>query len=701
MPITRLAGRFLPFAALIGSVPAYAQQPAPETGDSPPPEPTEVPGAQGGAIYTPEDFTRFAPRNALDMIRQVPGFQLRFDDGARGFGQASENVVLNGKRFSSKSDGLESRLSRIPSSSVIRIEIVDGASLDIPGLFGQAANIIVKDTGSISGSFAWRGEARPHYAHPRFTNGEVSVKGSKGPVDFTVALTNEAYRGAAGGPTTIFGPDGSLLEQRRSKLTSDGDFPKLSANFAVDGPGTSLGNLNLSYRRSIERYDDEDRRRREGQADLLRSIRSPFDGYDYEIGGDYEFALGPGRLKLIGLERFEHGRFRETAVFTRADGSTTFGDRYRERVDSGERIARGEYSWKMLNGEWQAALEGAFNRLDKDATLATLTPGGEFEPVPFPGGDGRVREDRYEASLSYSTSLTPKLQLQLIARGEYSRITSQTASGSLTRSFQRPKGTLSLAWAPRKGLDISLNVQRKVGQLEFGDFLAEVFLEQGNANASNANLVPSQSWETEFAIKRDFGRWGTTNLRLFDRRFEDFIDVVPLPGGVEGRGNIDRAHRYGFEWTNTFKLEPLRIPGGRLDTNLILQNSNLIDPLDGRRRQLSSLLLREWSFTFRHDVPGSDWAWGFGANSQRFSKYYRLREVGRDYEGPIFGNLFIEHKDVMGMTVKATASNLTNARQRLIRTVYSGLRDRSAPLFFEDRDRLIGPIFKLTVSGNF
>lgn len=700
MPIARTTGHILGIAALISGAPAFAQEQV-ETGDSPPPSPTEVPGAQGGAIYTPEDFARFAPRNALDMIRQVPGFQLRFDDGARGFGQASENVVLNGKRFSSKSDGLESRLSRIPASSVIRIEIVDGASLDIPGLFGQAANIIVKDLDTLSGSFAWRGEARAHYAQPRFTNGEVSVKGAKGPVAYTLALVNEANRGAAGGPTTIYGPDGLLLEQRRTVLTSNSDYPKISANFAVDGPGTSLGNLNLSYRRSIERYDDNDVRRRAGEADLARSIHSPFDGYDYEIGGDYEFALGPGRLKLIGLERFEHGGFSDTAIFTRADGTLPYGDRYRERFDSGERIARGEYNWKMLRGEWQAALEGAFNRLDKDATLATLGPGGDFDPVPFPGGDGKVRENRYEASLSYATALTPKLQLQLIGRGEYSRITSVTASGSLTRSFQRPKGTVSLAWAPRKGLDLSLNIQRKVGQLEFSDFLAEVFLEQGNANASNANLVPSQSWETELAIKKDLGRWGTTNLRMFDRRFEDYIDIVPLPGGGEGLGNIDRAHRYGFEWTSTFKLEPLRIQGGRLDTNVILQTSHLTDPLDGQRRQLSSLLLRELKFTFRLDVPRSNWAWGFGAESQRFSRYYRLREVGRDYEGPIFAHAFIEHKDVLGMTVKATASNLFDARQRLIRTVYTGLRDRSAPLFIEDRDRLIGPIFKLSVTGNF
>lgn len=33
----------------------------------------------GVRTFTPEDFTRFAPRNALDMLNQVPGFRLSGD----------------------------------------------------------------------------------------------------------------------------------------------------------------------------------------------------------------------------------------------------------------------------------------------------------------------------------------------------------------------------------------------------------------------------------------------------------------------------------------------------------------------------------------------------------------------------------------------------------------------------------------------
>ncbi|HAU21737.1 MAG TPA: hypothetical protein DCS24_03925 [Erythrobacter sp.] len=80
-------------------------------------------------IFTPADFVQFTPRNAFDMLEQVPGLQIkRGDDVARGLGQADENVLINGRRLSSKSDGVREQLGRIPAGNVLRIEIVEGAT---------------------------------------------------------------------------------------------------------------------------------------------------------------------------------------------------------------------------------------------------------------------------------------------------------------------------------------------------------------------------------------------------------------------------------------------------------------------------------------------------------------------------------------------------------------------------------------------
>jgi len=685
--------------------PAWATDVVPkDTGDAAAPAAREEAGANGRAIYRPGDFERFAPRNALDMLRNVPGFVIRAPDNGRGLGQASENVLVNGKRMASKSDSLEDRLSRVPAANVVRIEIVDGAALDVPGLSGQVANIVTQDNGHITGQFNWHSQFRAHYAHPGFAGGDASIKGSSGAIAYTLALSNEQSRGAAGGPTTITGADGALLERRSAVLTSDADRPKVAASLTFDGPGSSTGTFNASYRRQWQRYDDGEVRLPVNGPGLQRGIRMRDRSRDYEIGGDFDFAFGPGRMKLIVLARGETEHYRERVVFFHADGSADTGQLYTKTARTSERIARAEYSLKSGRSDWQLAVEGAFNRLDKTSGLFDLDPAGQFVAVPFPGGVGGVREERYEASLSWGRPLAPDVTVQAVLAAEVSTIRQTRAEAGFTpiaRTFRRPKGSLSLAWKPTSGLDLSLNLARKVGQLDFEDFLASADLERTNQNAANLELVPAQSWEAELVANKDLGAWGSTNLRLFHRRFEDYVDLVPLPGGVEGTGNLPRVQSSGVQWTSTFRLEPIGIRGVKIDATVIVRTSSLRDPLTGRKRQIAGYGTREYDLEFRHDVPGSNWAWGGAFYWNRYEPYYRINEVGRDYEGPLFGNLFIENKDVMGLTVKFLAGNLYNGRQRLIRTVYAGPRDVSPELFHENRDRLIGPIFHVYVSGNF
>src|SRR5262245_50219314 len=91
-----------------------------------------APAADAASLrtYTAEDFKRFAPVNALDMLEQVPGFVIRNAVVERGLGQATGNVLINGQRLSAKSTDVLGQLSRIPAGNVVRIEIVDGATLD-------------------------------------------------------------------------------------------------------------------------------------------------------------------------------------------------------------------------------------------------------------------------------------------------------------------------------------------------------------------------------------------------------------------------------------------------------------------------------------------------------------------------------------------------------------------------------------------
>lgn len=679
------------------SAPGLAQE-APATGDAPPPTETPAETVDGPRTYTPADFTRFAPKSALDMLRNVPGFSIREASQERGLGAATGNVLINGQRISGKSNDVITELSRIPANNVVSIEIRDAATLDVPGLSGQVANVIVK-AGGMSGQFAWRPEIRQRNTDPLLTRGDVSVSGKKGKVEYTLGLRNDSFRAGANGRTNIFRENGERIEARNDVWTATGENPRASLRLAWDGPGSSVANFNGSIQRFYYDYDEIGERIAPGLADRIRRVANDENSRSYELGGDYEFALAGGRMKFIGLERKGHTPFGQDVRTEFADESPDTGNRFAQVADTHERIGRGEYRWKWSKTDLQLSGEAAFNSLDNVSRLFLLRANGDYEEIALPGGTATVKEDRYEAMATIGHPLSSKLQVQLSAGGEYSNLR-QIGAGGLSRTFWRPKGVFTAAWKASPRLDLNFKLQRRVGQLNFGDFLQTVNLTDNRENAGNVDLVPQQSWEADLEATRNLGRYGSTTVRLYGRLYEDVIDIIPIGLTGESPGNVDKAHAYGVEWKATFNFDPMGWKGAKLDARAQINETELKDPLTGEKRRVSNSLMHFFDISLRHDIPDSDWAWGANVNHQLSARNVRLTEIGRAWEGPYWGSLYAEHKDVFGLTVRATIGNLVGARSMWDRVVYQGRR--TGPIaFIEKRDRLIGPILSFQVRGKF
>ncbi len=687
-------------AFFLASTAAFAQDttPAPASAPAASADITGAP-ATNHVIYPPDYFARYSPKNALDMLNQVPGFSISGGDQGRGLGEANVNVLINGERLALKSESIFDRLQKISADNVERIEIVDGASLKIPGLSGQVANVITK-AGGISGQFEWDTRFRPGYVSPSWLGGNVSVSGSTKRLEYTLALANDFGTGAIKGPTLITDANGTLTERRRIHQSNHFNGPKVSGSLKWDGPGSSVAHFNAQYQQTYFNSNDFEDRTRPGGLDRRYEYTPRERDRSYEIGGDFEFALGSGRLKLIGLDRYDHERYHEDVVFIYADGSPNTGGRYASASTNREHVGRAEYNWKMLGGDWQLSGEAAYNRYHGVAQLFDLQPTGALSEIPFPAGTGGVKEDRYESILTHSRQLAGNLSLQMGGGVEYSTL-SQTGATGLTRTFWRPKGSASLAWTPEKGLDISFKVARVVGQLSFGDFLARVDLDQGNGSAGNVNLVPPQSWELNLETKKTLGPWGTSTIKLYGKRYQDYIEWIPLSGGVESRGNIDKATIYSVNWVSTINLDPLGWKGAKIDGDLTWEHSSLRDPLTGETHQFSNQRNRIANVSLRDDIPNTSWAWGAGVQYAHVLPYYRMFEVGTNYEGPAYTFAFVENKDVFGLDVKAQVFNLTNGRHIFRRTVYDGFRDTSPVLFREDGDQAVGLIYMISVKGKF
>ena len=236
------------------------------------------------------------------------------------------------------------------------------------------------------------------------------------------------------------------------------------------------------------------------------------DGFYYDVNADYEFKLGPGRLKLIGLRHLDHEPLIETQIDSFSDGSPSTGTMFTRDSHIGETIGRAEYGWKTGKNDWQVTFERAYNSLDQK--------GGLFDARSQRRSSSRSTSPRAPATsprsatkrmTTLSRPLLEHFDLQVAAGGEISRL-DRVDDDQDARSFLRPKGSINLGWRPAKDWDASLKLRRRVGQISFYDFLAQPKLSDDRENAGNPDLVPPQSWEFETEIGHELGKWGKTRL---------------------------------------------------------------------------------------------------------------------------------------------------------------------------------------------
>ncbi|WIO74112.1 hypothetical protein QP938_12525 [Porticoccaceae bacterium LTM1] len=664
--------------------------------------PSEI-GTNGDeiVIHLPSDFDRYSPRTALDMVQQVPGFSIKNrNSNQRGLGQASGNVLINGKRITSKDDSVTDILKRISASGVVQLEVFDGAISSVPGLSGQVVSVVLAEDG-FSGTFNWA----PRFDRgddPMLTEGEVSLKGNKGRLGYNLGLVSTGYKRGRTGVERVYNGAGERLEHRDINTYYYHTDPTLAAGLSFEGDAGSVLTITSKYRRRFVDDEEEYQSYRPTVKDdlfLKRSFTSSERERSGELGVDFEMGIGSGRLKLISLYRFEHSPYENRRVTEYADLTPTVQTHYHKVQDEAEKIVRGEYSWTA--GEihsWQLSSEVAFNSLDAAATLENIAPDGDVSVVELPHANSSVEEQRREANISYGRPFTNTLSMQLSLGVEYSQI-SQSGSVRQTREFVRPKGFASLAWRPNASWSLSAKVERQVGQLDFDDFVASVNLEDNTADAGNPNLVPPQTWLIELESVINFGSMGVINLRAYQKYISDIVDQIPIGSTGEAPGNISRAERYGLATTTTVKFDSLGLPGVQTNLDIDYQNSEVADPLTADMRPISGDKLAKLDMEIRHDIQNNNIAWGIKVIRDWQADRVRLDQVSSK-DRRLWLGLFVEHKNLFGLTARVEAQDLTCRSSTYAREVFH-LRRTDQLSFFEKSKLEDGYGLIVSIRGEF
>ena len=287
--------RGLPALSLFALATGLASPVLAQQGDAPVPAPASQ--APRTTVYDAAFFAQYAPRTALDIARQVPGFALDLgNQNTRGFAGAAGNVVINGARPSSKADTLETTLARIPANRVTRVEVGPG---DLYGseysTKSQVLNVILSGAGGVDGNIT--ASARRLYTGKVVPDGSVSALIRKGASSINLSAgTSNVLNHEEGTDTLLDADTGELLEFRR-KHNSYHDFnPYVSGSWALEKSSSNAFRFNARW--SPGQFDLKQRNHvtpvgfPERDDDLIQDFDNPV----FELGGDVTQPLAGGAI---------------------------------------------------------------------------------------------------------------------------------------------------------------------------------------------------------------------------------------------------------------------------------------------------------------------------------------------------------------------------------------------------------------------
>ncbi len=683
------------------------------------------PVSESGAVQTfdPAFFARFSPVTAYDMVRQLPGFSIDAGESLRGFGATAGNVLVDGRRPSSK-DSISDQLERISAADVLRIELIGAASagdIDVRG-YTELANVVLKPSAGLKESTTFAGTLR--YAGKRVSQQAGGTRAWTTDTlsgRLTMQLTNLGGREEV--DITRRGSNGALLYTGEQFSQEQLVEVLLTGSVGWEVSPRDTVNLNAKIMPRLFNVQSGLDLRLPNDAVLAQASQDyqEKDIWHIELGGDYEHRFSPeSALKLVTVNRSVNWRPQE--LFTQqATGGPLELTRTNTDLKAGEHVLRGVWTLKThANNTLEIGAESAFNYRDQDRNLAFSSNGGPSTPITLPLSSIKVEETRYEVFINDTWRVDPTLTLEAGFTYEASTISAVAPADNVDREsdFSYPKPRAVATWTPAKETQWRLAVEREVAQLDFSEFGSDFEFINNQITVGNPDLEPEQAWKSSLQWKQQLGPRGSVSLSAFYDQIDDaqdfiltrldtpFCNTAPAndPTCVfTAAGNIGDGERYGLSIDATYPLDDFGIKGGLLKFQSTLQDSKVTDPIDGLTRRIAGE--EEWTyyFEFRQDIPEWKMAWGWDYFSAGPSSAFRLDEVQTEDIGEGDLDIFVETTALLGgLLVRLSADNIGDmpeeeerrffAPNRLPGGVFSGA---------EFRRETEGPSFNLTIAGAF
>jgi hypothetical protein len=645
--------------------------------------------------YPPEWYAGFAPRSALDMVRQTPGFTLQEGDERRGLAGAVGNVLVDGRRPAAKDQKLEEILQRIPASQVQSIEILRG--IDTAGdASGQSVLVNVVRTPFSGQGFASAGFESAANRDP-MPNAVLVWSGRAHTVDYAVGASTYSFERELPGTRRQTDVHGEASGTRRDFSPRDYGEYALNGEVAADAGG---GRVRVTGKASYSRYhEDSIVESFDSTAALTGSDFNPYTETKRgaELGARFDRAVGSwDATSLLLLTR---SRFEGDITSTHRDAAGAVGSIFaqQELRDSGESIVRGTLARDLgPRHRVEVGLEGAVNTLDAKLALTFDFGAGPFD-VPVRNANVAITEKRTDAFFNHVWRFDDRWVLSSRLAGEFSRLEFSGDTNQVVElAFFKPSLQLTRDFA--KASQWRVRVGRDAGQLDFADFASSVSLTDERVEGGNPELRPPIEWSLELAADLRPTDNIAVTLGVFHRRVRDTADftaVGPPDDLVDAPGNIGDARIRGAQVTARLPLPALR--GASVNVDATWQRSSVTDPITERSRDISGFREFEIEAGLRQDLR--KFAWGLNYTGKSDVGSYLLREIDRERESPSL-DLFAEFALLRSLRLKLAVVSLLGQDEWRERRLFEP--DRRAEAYTAERSRREpGRWYQLFISGSF
>ena len=671
-----------------------------------------------GAIvtYEAEFFDAYTVVNAADMLRWVPGGAALLPDNRRrrgrqekrGFGSGGDQVLINGKRISGKSNDISSAMQRIQASVVSKIEVIRGttAGLDVRSE-GTLINVVLTEE-IAGGSGSWQLHSG-FYGDSAEYDGLVSYSNSAGKLNYLVSAELGPYnRGGEEDRFEEFFTPGTntLFEQR------DINKPELEQQIILNSSGSwSFDNgdeLNLNARIA-------DKEEEQTETTVVTIVGDPVtetllnqsleDRLNWEIGGDLENRIGAsGTLKtrlIYTNKTSDESEF--VSLSSTIPGNVPSESLVLSDELETEAIIRTSYSWPLTGTQnLELGIEGARNILEKEVQLFEVLADGTLTPIVLFNSDSDVEENRYEFFSTHFWQIREDVALESALNFEYSKIEQAGIDVNSARSFTYIKPRFDLRWDINDSTQFRSSLERTVSQLNFGDFVASFDSEDDQVDAGNPDLEPEKAWEWKFTLERRLADdAGVLEAQVYYNDIEDHIDKVAATDIISAPGNIGDAEHYGLTLKGSWRLAPIGLEGAVIDLTYNWQDSETTDPFTGVTRPMRFKPHNRYSVRFRHDVAAwkinyrvdIDW-WG-----EREQHDIRYRDRSDSLSPNV--NTSIQYRLTDKLLLWFDSRFVIDSHQRRVRERYDGNIGNDVLLRTEVRDQYRRSEFIVGLRGQF